>query len=96
MIDIVPNSNDIVPDFVDIVLENNGIRLCINMVKSVSSMRILLQWNRRKDRLSDAIFSTGKCPKKVREKRKDKTPQCFSVILLHIKDVFSYGSQLTQ
>ena len=26
MIDIVPNSNDIVPDFVDIVLENNGIR----------------------------------------------------------------------
>lgn len=49
MIDIVPNSNDI-------VLENNGIRLCINMVKSVSSMRISLQWNRRKDRLSDAIF----------------------------------------
>lgn len=49
MIDIVPNSNDIVPDFVDIVLENNGIRLCINMVKSVSSMRISLQWNRRKD-----------------------------------------------
>lgn len=56
MIDIVPNSNDIVPDFVDIVLENNGIRLCINMVESVSSMRILLQWNRRKDRLSDAFF----------------------------------------
>ena len=56
MIDIVPNSNDIVPDFVDIVLENNGIRLCINMVKSVSSMRISLQSNRRKDRLSDAIF----------------------------------------
>ena len=70
MIDIVPNSNDIVPDFVDIVLENNGIRLCINMVKSVSSMRISLQWNRRTDRLSDAIFSTGKCPNKVREKIK--------------------------
>ena len=43
MIDIVPNSNDIVPDCVDIVLENNGTRLCINMVKSVSSMRISLQ-----------------------------------------------------
>ena len=43
MIDIVPNSNDIVPDCVDIVLENNGIRLGINMVKSVSSMRISLQ-----------------------------------------------------
>ena len=27
MIDIVPNSNDIVPEFVDIVIENNGIRL---------------------------------------------------------------------
>ena len=46
MIDIVPNSNDIVPDFVDIVLENNGIRLCINMVKSVSSIASMEQKER--------------------------------------------------
>ena len=56
---------DIVPDFVDIVLENNGIRLCINMVYAdIASIE-------QKERsLIGCHFSTGKCPKKVREKIK--------------------------
>lgn len=69
MIDIVPNSNDIVPDFVDIVLENNGIRLCINMVKSVSSMQDIASIEQKERSLIGAFF-LQKCPKKVREKIK--------------------------
>lgn len=60
---------DIVPDFVDIVLENNGIRLCINgeIGQQYADIASIEQKERS---LIGCHFSTGKCPKKVREKIK--------------------------